>query len=90
MSEARQRLDVWLYQARFLKSRALAARFISDGQVRLERAGLIARVDKPASLVQPGDILTLALAGRIVRVEIRGLGVRRGPAAEAQQLYAVL
>lgn len=89
MSEDRQRLDVWLYQARFLKSRALAARFVSDGQVRLERSGLITRIDKPASPVQPGDILTLALSGRIVRVEIRGLGTRRGPAAEAQQLYAI-
>lgn len=90
MSEARQRLDVWLFQARFLKSRALAARFVSDGGVRLERAGTITRIDKPASLVQPGDILTLAFSGRIMRVEIRALGMRRGPAAEARQLYVIV
>ncbi|MCC5980784.1 MAG: RNA-binding S4 domain-containing protein [Oceanicaulis sp.] len=87
MSEARQRVDVWLFQARFLKSRALAARFVSDGQVRLERAGLISRLEKPAHPVQPGDILSFAHGGLICRVEIRALGVRRGPAAEARLLY---
>ena len=40
MSEETCRIDVWLWRARFLKTRALAAKFVEDGRVRLERPGL--------------------------------------------------
>lgn len=45
------------------------------------------RAVKPAASVGAGDVLTFA-QGRAIRVvRITALGVRRGPATEAQQLY---
>jgi ribosome-associated heat shock protein Hsp15 len=78
------RLDKWLWQARFCKSRALAARLIADGAVRVNAT----RVTKPATAVRVGDGLSFALAGRVHAVRIMALGNRRGPAAEARTLYA--
>jgi len=84
------RVDVWLWRARFFKSRSLAARFVEDGRVRLSRAGLEARLDKSSRTVRPGDGLVFALGGRLVAVRVEELGERRGPASEAQGLYAPL
>jgi ribosome-associated heat shock protein Hsp15 len=80
------RLDKWLWQARFCKSRALAARLIADGTVRVNAM----RVIKPATSVRIGDGLSFAQGGRVRAVRILALGTRRGPAAEAQALYADL
>lgn len=90
MSEARQRVDVWLFRARFLKSRALASRLVSDGSLRVERSGIITRITKPAHMIEPGDIVSFAHGGQIRRVAVRALGTRRGPAEEARQLYELL
>ena len=49
------RVDVWLWRARFFKSRSLAARFVEDGRVRLSRTGAEGRLDKPSRPVKPGD-----------------------------------
>jgi ribosome-associated heat shock protein Hsp15 len=80
------RLDKWLWQARFCKSRALAARLVSEGRVRVNAL----RVVKPATSVRIGDGLSFALGGRVRAVRILALGTRRGPASEAQALYADL
>lgn len=80
------RLDKWLWQARFFKTRSLAARQIGDGHVRLNGA----RVLKPAQAVGPGDVLTFAQGRQIRVVRIEALGERRGPAPEAQTLYTDL
>ena len=80
------RLDKWLWQARFCKSRGLAARLIAEGVVRVNAA----RVVKPATSVHVGDGLSFALAGRVRAVRILALGTRRGPATEARTLYADL
>lgn len=83
MAEAKLRIDKWLWQARFFKTRSLAAKQVSGGHVRLNGN----RVQKPAQAVVPGDVLTFP-QGRIVRVVcIEALGTRRGPAPEAQTLY---
>ena len=88
MSEAACRLDVWLWRARFFKSRALAARFLEEGRVRLTRPGAAeARVDKASRAVRPGDLLVFAIGGRVFSIQVAELGVRRGSAAEAQTLY---
>ena len=80
------RLDKWLWQARFFKTRSLAAKMISDGRVRIDAA----RATKPAQTVGPGQTLTFP-QGRIVRViRIEAIGTRRGPAPEAQTLYTDL
>lgn len=85
MAEARPsiRLDKWLWQARFAKSRSLAATMIEAGAVRVNAS----RVLKPATPVRVGDGLSFALAGKVRALRVLALGSRRGPAPEARLLY---
>ncbi len=85
-SPEEQRLDKWLWYARIVKSRSLAAKLIEAGCIRVNRQ----RVVKAAATVRCGDVLTATLHGRVRVIEIRGLSERRGPASEAQMLYAEL
>ena len=84
------RADVWLWRARFFKTRTLAAKVVEEGRVRLTRAGQETRLDKPARTVKVGDVLVFAFGGRLTAVTIEGLGQRRGPPAEARALYSPL
>jgi len=88
MAEDSLRVDVWLWRARFFKTRSLAARMVEEGRVRLTRGATETRLDKPARTVKVGDGLVFALAGRLTAVRVEGLGERRGPPAEAQALYS--
>ncbi len=90
MSEESCRADVWLWRARFFKTRSLAAKFIDEGRVRLTRLGAENRLDKPARPVKVGDRLVFALGGRLVAVQVEAFGERRGPAEEARTLYSSL
>jgi ribosomal 50S subunit-recycling heat shock protein len=90
MNDEACRADVWLWRARFFKTRTLAATFIDEGRIRLTRAGHESRVDKPARPVKVGDALVFALGGRLVAVTVAALGERRGPPAEARTLYSTL
>lgn len=90
MTEASCRVDVWLWRARFFKTRSLAARFVDDGRVRLTRGGVETRLDKPSRPVKVGDGLVFAVGGRLIAVAVQALGERRGPASEARELYAPL
>jgi ribosomal 50S subunit-recycling heat shock protein len=90
MAEDAVRADVWLWRARFCKTRSLAARLVDEGKVRLSRAGQETRLDKPARTLKPGDALVFAIGGRLHAVRIEALGVRRGPPAEARALYVDL
>lgn len=85
MSEpaAKLRIDKWLWQARFYKTRSLASRQVSEGHVRVNGE----RVTKPALTVAPGDVLTFPQGNRIRVVRVAEIGLRRGPAPEAQALY---
>jgi ribosome-associated heat shock protein Hsp15 len=77
------RLDKFLVQARFFKTRAMAAKLIADGRVRLDGTP----VAKPSHAVKPGDVLTFP-QGRAIRVvRVAALPARRGPAAEARACY---
>ena len=89
MSEAEDcRLDVWLWRARFFKTCALASRFLEAGRLRVTRPGADpVRIDKPSRTIRPGDRLLFALGGRVIDVEVKALGERRGPASEARELY---
>lgn len=78
-----QRLDKWLWCARFFKTRALAARFCDDGRLRV--SGQV--TFKAHYAVRPGDILTFPLGPHIRVIKITELAVRRGPPAEARLLY---
>ena len=83
MSGASPRLDKWLWHARFLKSRTLASKLCKSGKVRVNGE----RVKKAHVVVQPGDVLTFPLGPHIRLIKILKLGLRRGPAKEAQLLY---
>ncbi len=80
---SRQRIDKWLWFARMVKTRTLAAALVSQGQVRLNKV----KVAKPAQEVGPGDVITLAAHGRVRVIKVLAIGTRRGPASEAQTLY---
>jgi ribosome-associated heat shock protein Hsp15 len=90
VSEAEDcRLDVWLWRARFFKTRALASRFLEAGRLRVTRPGADpVRIDKPSRTIRPGDRLVFALGGRVIEVEVKAVGERRGPASEARELYS--
>ena len=91
MNEDSVRVDVWLWRARFFKTRALASRMVEDGRVRLTRAsGEHSRLDKGSRSVRGGDELVFAIGGRVHALRILALGERRGPAEEARALYAPL
>lgn len=81
-----QRLDKWLWFARISKSRTLAAQLVQDGKVRVNRA----KVAKPAHAVRRDDVLTIVIRGNIQVLKVLAPGVRRGPPAEARQLYELL
>jgi ribosome-associated heat shock protein Hsp15 len=86
MREGRQRLDKWLWFARFVRSRTLAAKLVSDGFVRVNGQ----RADTPAKALAVGDVLTVAVARSTAVVRVEALGTRRGPAEEARRLYSEL
>ncbi len=80
------RLDKWLWQARFARTRAAAGEMIGNGRVRVN--GRV--VSKLAQPVGAGDTLTV-VQGQVVRVvTILALPLRRGPASEAASLYREL
>ena len=79
----RLRLDKWLWYARFFKTRSLAAKLCAAGAIRIGGAP----VTKAHHSVKPGDVLTFAQERHIRVIKIVALGVRRGPAPEAQALY---
>lgn len=84
MTEAEtQRLDKWLWCARFFKSRGLASKLLAGGKLRL--SGKI--VTKAHQLVRAGDVLTFPQGREIRVVKVLFLAERRGPAPEAQALF---
>ena len=87
---ARQRVDLWLYRARFTKTRAEAARLVTEGAVRLMHQGQTRRLEKPSAEVEAGDALLMVQRGALKAVKIAALPHRRGPPAEARALYSDL
>jgi ribosome-associated heat shock protein Hsp15 len=77
------RLDQWLWFARFVKSRSLAARLCAAGAVAVN--GMPAK--KANQSVRIGDVVVLPQGGWQRTVRVLALGVRRGPATEASLLY---
>ncbi|MCA0318037.1 MAG: RNA-binding S4 domain-containing protein [Proteobacteria bacterium] len=79
----RLRIDKWLWFARVVKTRSAAAKLCEDGSVRLNGA----KVEQAHKPVRPGDVLTVALAGRVKVLKVVALAERRGPYSEAQHIY---
>jgi ribosome-associated heat shock protein Hsp15 len=82
----RQRLDKWLWFARVAKTRALAARLVAEGHVRLNAR----RIETPAKAVGPGDVLTIARERQVRVLKVVSPGARRGGFAEASLLFEEL
>lgn len=79
----RQRVDKWLFFARVVKSRSLAAKLAQGGRVRVNRG----KIDQASHLIREGDVLTVTLERRVLVFRVLDLGSRRGPASEARLLY---
>jgi len=77
------RIDKWLWQARFFKSRTTASKLCAGGRVRVN-SEVIAKAHHP---LRVGDILTFPQARTIRVVRVQAMGERRGPASEARTLY---
>lgn len=82
-AEPRVRLDLWLWRARFFRTRTIAATAARGGALRINGA----RIRKPGHGLKLGDVITIARPGRTVVAEVAAFGERRGPAAEAAGLY---
>ncbi|QWT22531.1 hypothetical protein KPL74_11145 [Bacillus sp. NP157] len=76
------RADVWLWAARFFKTRSLAKQAIDGGKVELNGATC-----KPAKTVSVGDQLRITRGEERLACTVEGLAQKRGPAPEAQKLY---
>jgi Ribosome-associated heat shock protein implicated in the recycling of the 50S subunit (S4 paralog) len=88
MDEPHCRIDVWLWRARFFKTRSLAARMVEDGQIRCSRPQQdMVRLDKASRSIRPGDQLTFMAGPRLITLVVIDCGTRRGPPQEAQALY---
>jgi ribosome-associated heat shock protein Hsp15 len=77
------RIDLWLWAARFFKTRALAKRACELG--RIESNGQPA---KPAREVRVGDWLRVTTEGGQYQVQVLLLSAVRGPASVARGLYS--
>lgn len=77
------RLDLWLWAARFFRTRSLAKQAIETGKVEVggQRA-------KASRAVRVGDALRIARGEEVFEIEVLGLSDQRGPASVAQTLYA--
>ena len=83
MQDGRQRVDRWLWNARVVRTRVLAARLAASGHVRVNGQ----RIDAPGRALRVGDVLTIALAARVKVLRVLAFAERRGGYEQAKQLY---
>ena len=83
-SQPGARLDVWLWAARFFKTRSLAKQAIEGGKVEVGGA----TVAKASKLVHEGDLLVVRRGEERFELRVLGLSEARGPASVARTLYA--
>lgn len=76
------RLDVWLWAARFFRTRALAKQAIEGGKIKLGDAA-----GKASKLLHVGDQLKISRGEETFEVEVIALSEKRGSAAQAQLCY---
>jgi ribosome-associated heat shock protein Hsp15 len=77
------RIDVWLWAARFFKTRSLAKAAVVGGKVEVGGQGV-----KPSRMLKVGDLLQVRRGDELFEIEVRGLSDVRGSAPVAQQLYS--
>jgi ribosome-associated heat shock protein Hsp15 len=78
-----QRVDRWLWHARIVRTRALAAALAESGHVRINGQ----RIHAPARTVRIGDVLTVALRESVKILRVVGFAERRGASSDAVKLY---
>ena len=81
-AEGRQRIDRWLWAARFFKSRSLARKALELGRVEVNGARA-----RPARAISVGDRLEIRCPAGLFTVVVEALNLERRPASEARQLY---
>ena len=86
MRDDRQRIDRWLWHARLVRTRQLAAALAESGHVRLNGRRVVAS----SQGVKIGDVLTVTLTNAVKIFRIEALMERRGGAEDARRLYADL
>ncbi|MGB0221753.1 MAG: RNA-binding S4 domain-containing protein [Luminiphilus sp.] len=79
----RLRIDKWLWAARFFKTRSIAKTAIEGGKVHID--GQRVKVSREIGV---GDIVVVKQGWDEKEIEVIALSDRRGPASEAQRLYA--
>lgn len=79
----KMRVDKWLWQARFFRTRSLSAKVVTGGHMRVNGT----KIAKASHSVTEGDVLTFPQARHIRVIKVLAMGERRGPAPEAQTLY---
>ncbi len=77
-----QRLDKWLWAARFFKTRPLAVEAINGGKVHVD-----GQRTKPGRSIRPGTRLSIHKGEFEWQVEVRAVSKQRRPAAEAALLF---
>ena len=77
------RLDLWLWAARFFRTRSRAKQAIETGKVEVD-----GQRAKASRSVRIGDALTVARGDEVFEIAVLGLSDQRGPASVAQALYA--
>ena len=77
-----QRIDKWLWAARFFKTRSLAAAAVAGGKIKWN-----GQTVKPARELKPGDELDIVAGELRWTVIVRGVNAQRRPAPEARKLY---
>lgn len=80
--DGQQRIDKWLWAARFFKTRSLAAAAVAGGKIKWN-----GQTVKPARELKPGDELDIVAGELRWTVIVRGVNVQRRPAPEARKLY---
>ncbi|MEM5428152.1 RNA-binding S4 domain-containing protein [Cupriavidus oxalaticus] len=81
-ADARQRIDKWLWCARFFKTRSLAAEAVERGKVTVN-----GQLVKNSREVRPGDKVALEAHQQRWELQVKGIAPARGPAPVAQTLY---
>lgn len=85
-----QRLDVFLYRTRLLKTRGLAAKMVTGRKIRLTRAGTTTKAKKAHTSVRPGDGISFMRGKTLLTLTVDALPERRGPAVEARACYTLI
>ena len=77
-----ERIDKWLWAARFFKTRSLAQEAVELGRVKLNGERV-----KPSKEVKLSDKLEIHRGEEVYEVLVAGFNLQRGPAAVARNLY---